>query len=359
MHPVKRTYPTSVSDGLCCKGIPAPMEAFTAPPPSFLGAHQLVHRPASPEAFLLKATAPIRQNFAFSAELPEVHRLFGDSASRYHDLLFPVESLRQTMLFAARRYFRVPAGRHPVVASGRAEITRLDAWRRGGTRAGIALELEMRPLDVAGGVPRGLECEASVSIDGERCGTASARLVFLAQGLYESHRELGRRQSEEFTAAGHRGPASPGVPLPEQVGHRDSRNVLVGLPEHTDADGHDELAFRVDTAAAAELRFEAGAPDDMPPTLFLEVSRQVGLLAAAELRGFVPSHAVLSRWQASFRGFTVPGLPLHCTVREGARRTDGRVCRDAAGRPTVELRLSFHQAGRVVARVLAAVLQDC
>ncbi|MEU0695334.1 AfsA-related hotdog domain-containing protein [Streptomyces niveus] len=336
------------------------MDTFTAPSPtpSFLGAHHLVHRPASPEAFLLKATAPIRQNFAFSAELPEEHRLFGDSVSRYHDLLFPMESLRRTMLFAARRYFRVPASRHPVVSSGSAEITHLDAWRRGGRRAGISLELGMTPLDIVGGVPHGLECEAAVSIDGERCGIASVRLAFLAQGVYDSHRALGRRQSEE-SAAWLGDPVSPGMPLPEQVGHRDSRNVVVGLPERTGAEGDDELLFPIDAKAAAELRFEAGAPDDMPPMLFVEMSRQVGLLAAAELRGFVPSYAVLSRWQASFRGFTEPGLPLHCSVREGVRRKDGKVCRDAAGRPVVELRLSFLQGSRVVARVSASVLQDC
>ncbi|MYZ34561.1 MULTISPECIES: AfsA-related hotdog domain-containing protein [unclassified Streptomyces] len=327
--------------------------------PPLLGTHHLVHRPASPESFLLKATAPTRQNFAFSAELPEEHPLFGDSVSRYHDLLFPVEALRQTMLFAARRYFRVPTSWHPVVASGSAEITHLDTWRSGGTRAGIALELGVKPIDFVGGVPRGLECEATVSIDGERCGTASARLAFLGRGVYHSHRELGRRQSEESVAAGHGELVSPGVPLPEQVGHRDTRNVLVGLPEHIGAEGRDGLAFPIDAKAAAELRFQADAPDDVPPMLFLEVSRQVGLLAAAELRGFVPSHAVLSRWEASFRGFAEPGVPLYCTVREGARRTDGRVCRDAAGRPVVELRLSFVQGNRVVARISASVLQDC
>ncbi|MFF0221221.1 AfsA-related hotdog domain-containing protein [Streptomyces sp. NPDC004629] len=335
------------------------MDTHTAPSPSLLGAHHLVHRPASPEAFLLKATAPVRQNFAFSAELPEEHPLFVDCATRYHDLLFPVESLRQTMLFAARRYFRVPPGWHPVVASGGAAITRLDAWRRGGLPAGIALELGMTPLDVVAGVPRGLECEAAVSIDGERCGTASARLVFLTQGVYRSHRDLGRRQSGESMAGCAEDRRSAGVPLPEQVGHRDGRNVLVGLPEHTGAAGHEELDFPVDARAAAGLRLEADAPDEVPPLLFLEVSRQVGLLATAELRGFVPSYAVLSRWQASFRGFAEPGLPLRCTVREGARRTDGRVNRDAAGRPVVELRLSFLQGSRVVARISASVLQDC
>ncbi|RMB83497.1 AfsA-related hotdog domain-containing protein [Streptomyces shenzhenensis] len=335
------------------------MDTYTAPSPAFLGPHHLVHRPASPEAYLLKATAPVRQNFAFSAELPAEHPLFGDCVSRYHDLLFPVESLHQTMLFAARRYFRVPPGWHPVVASGSAAITRLDAWRRRGPRAGIALHLGMTPLDVVAGVPRGLECEAAVSIDGERCGTASARLVFLTQGVYRGHRDLGRRQSTASLTGWDDEPRPAGVPRPEQVGHRDSRNVLVGLPERTGAEGHEELAFPIDAKAAAGLRLEADAPDEVPPMLFLEVSRQVGLLATAELRGFVPSHAVLSRWQATFRGFAEPGLPLHCTVRESARRTDGRVCRDTAGRPVVELRLSFLQGSRVVARISASVLQDC
>lgn len=335
------------------------MDTFTAPSPALLGPHHLVHRPASPEAFLLKATAPVRQNFAFSAELPEEHPLFGYSVSRYHDLLFPVESLRETMLFAARRYFRVPSGYHPVVASGSAAITRLDAWRRGDVRARIALELGMTPLDIVAGVPRGLECEAAVSIDGERCGTASARLVFLTPGVYRSHRELGRRHSEESLAGWDDDPDPAGVPQPEQVGHRDRRNVLVGLPEHTGVDGRGGLTFPIDARVAAGLRFEADAPDEVPPMLFLEVSRQVGLLAAAEMRGFVPSHAVLSRWQASFRGFAEHGLPLHCTVREGVRRTDGRVRRDPEGRPVVELRLSFLQGSRVVAGVSASVLQDC
>lgn len=332
------------------------MDTLTRPCPPLLGPHHLVHRAASPEAFLLKATGPVRQNFAFSAQLPQEHPLFGDSVSGFHDLLFPVESLRQAMLFAARCYFRVPESRLPVVASGSAAITRLDAWRSGGDApARIALELGMTPLDIVNGVPRGLECEAGVSIDGERCGTASARLVFLTQGVYQGHRALGRPQGEESG-----GPASRGVPRPEQVGHRDPRNVLVGLPEHTGADGDEGLVFAVDTEAAAQLRFEApDAPGDVPPMLFLEVSRQVGLLAAAELRGFLPSHAVMSRWQASFRGFAEPGLPLHCTVREGTRRTDGRVSRDAAGRPVVDLRLSFLQGRRVVARVSVSVLQDC
>ncbi|WP_236245761.1 hypothetical protein [Streptomyces sp. CC210A] len=100
----------------------------------------------------------------------------------------------------------------------------------------------------------------------------------------------------------------------------------------------------------------------MPPTLFVAASRQVGRLAAAELCGFVPSYAVLSRWEASFPDPAEPGTPLRCTVRQataGGGRADGRVSRDAAGRPVADLRLTFLQGSRIVARVSASVSQDC
>ncbi|MER6335107.1 AfsA-related hotdog domain-containing protein [Streptomyces sp. NPDC014983] len=329
------------------------MDTFTPTSPSYLGPHHLVHRPVSPEAFLLKATAPVRQNFAFSAQLPEERTPSGESGSRYHDLLFPLESLRRTMSFAARPYFRVPADRRPVLASAGAAVTRLDAWRRDGAGAGIALDLGMTPLDVLGGVPRGLDCQATVSIDGKRCGTASVRLVFLADDARHGARASGRTDGGEAAAARDADPLPTGMPLPEQVGRHDSRDVLVGLPEYAGADGADGLDFPLRTPAATE------APGAMSSVPFLEASRQVGLLAAAELRGFVPSYAVLSRWQATFRNPVEPGLPLRCSVREGVRRTDGRVSRDEAGRPVIDLRLSFRQGDRVVAGVSATVLQDC
>ncbi|GAA2939053.1 AfsA-related hotdog domain-containing protein [Streptomyces enissocaesilis] len=320
---------------------------------SYLGPHHLVRRPGSPEAFLLDSSAPVRQHFAFSTELSDGQRLLGDPAAPFHDLLFPVESLRQAAMFAARRYFRVPETRHTVLASGGTEITAVDPWRRTTDRGRLTLELALTPVDVVNGVPRGMECDAVVSIDGERCGTAEARLVFLAPGVYRGHRDLGRRQSEESLAAGHGDIPSPGVPAPERVGHRDPRNVLVGLPVEEDGEG---LAFPVDGVAAGDLL--PGTAGEVPAVLFLEASRQVALFAAAELHGFVPFHALLTRWQASFKGFAEPGLPLHCTVR-GDRAPAGRPDRDPAGRPVAGLRLSFLQGDRVVARVSASVAQDC
>ncbi|MEV8315750.1 AfsA-related hotdog domain-containing protein [Streptomyces sp. NPDC059900] len=318
--------------------------------PFFRGPQHLVHKPESPEAFLLDAGAPVRQSFTYATELPEGHPLFDDVAAPFHDLLFPVEALRHAALFAARQYFRVPPQRITAVSASGTEITDVTPWRRSGGPARLALELALTPVNVITGVPRGLECEAVVSIGGRRCGTAGAELVFLSPGVHRGHREAGRRQSEQSLLAGHGQFTVTGVPAPERVGRRSSRNVLVGLP----VEGEDErLVFPVDLDAAGQV-----LGDEVPAALFLEASRQAALMAAAELHGFVTSHALLTHWHGAFRGFAEPALPLHCAVH-AQKPDEGGVVRDAAGQPTARLRLDFLQGDREVARVSASVLQDC
>lgn len=333
------------------------MDTVLALSPFFLGPQHLVHKPDSPEAFLLDAGTPVRQNFTFAAELPEAHPLFSDTTTPFHDLLFPVEALRQAAMFAARQYFRVPTKRITAVSASSTEITDVDPWRRTGESSRIALDLALTPVDVVTGVPRGLECEAVVSIGGRRCGRADGRLVFLSPGVHRGHREAGRRQSEESIAAGWGHLDSAGVPAPEQVGHRDPRNVVIGLPVEDEDDG-EQLLFPVDGAAAAAVLSDGSG--EVPPALFLEASRQAALIAAAELNGFVPSHALLTHWQATFRGLAEPGLPLYCTVRGQQSGAATRMTvRDGAGRPTARLRLTFLQGDREVAQVSVTVLQDC
>jgi hypothetical protein len=318
--------------------------------PFFRGPQHLVHKPESPEAFLLGAGAPVRQSFTYATELPDGHPLFSDTASPFHDLLFPVEALRHAALFAARQYFRVPPQRITAVSASGTEITDVAPWRRSEGPARIALELALTPVNVITGVPRGLECEAVVSIGGRRCGTAGAEFVFLTPGVHRGHREAGRRQSEQSLRAGHGQLAMSGVPAPERVGRRSARNVLVGLP----VEGEDErLVFPVDVDAAGDVLGDEA--DEVPAALFLEASRQAALMAAAELHGFVTSHALLTRWHGAFRGFAEPALPLRCAVQAEKR---GAV-RDASGVPTARLRLVFLQGDREVAQVSASVLQDC
>ncbi|OIJ96811.1 AfsA-related hotdog domain-containing protein [Streptomyces monashensis] len=330
--------------------LPAPLPAA-----AFLGPHHLVHRPDTPEGFLLAATPPGRHRFGFSAQLPEAHPLFSDSTAPFHDLLYPMESLRQMGVFAAGRYFRVPENRRILLADCTMAVTALAPWERGGAGAAqLTLDLDMTPADVVKGVPRTMDCRASIAIDGKRCGTVGARLVFLMPGVYRTHRAHSRRESERAAQGPSGLPAGHGVPGPELVGRRSPRNVLIGLPLAEDGDS---LVFPVDIPAAREVLPDSGS--EVPTALFLEVSRQAALFGVGELYGLAPGHAVLTDWAATFRGFAEPGLPLRCAVRPHTSHAPGEVFRDAAGRPVAELGLTFTQGSRVVAAVRTSVLQIC
>ncbi|MET7479264.1 AfsA-related hotdog domain-containing protein [Streptomyces sp. NPDC005648] len=342
--------PTHQAAPLAVQG-PLPV---SAPAASFIGPHHFVHRPETPEGFLLAATPPGRHRFRFSAELPERHPLFADSTVPFHDLLYPLESLRQMGTFAAARYFRVPENRRILLADCALAITALTPWQRTPEATRVALDLELTPTDVVKGVPRTMDCRAAISIEGTECGTVGARLVFLMPGVYRKHRGHSRRESER-TAHGHSGlPAGHGVPEPELVGRRTARNVLIGLPLEED---EESLTFPVDIPAAREVLPDSGS--EVPAALFLEASRQAALFGVGELYGLAPGHAVLTDWASAFRGFAEPGLPLHCSLRPRPGGTPGEVRRDAAGRPVADLGLTFTQGTRVVADVTTSVLQIC
>ncbi|MFI2375374.1 AfsA-related hotdog domain-containing protein [Streptomyces sp. NPDC018964] len=318
----------------------------------FVAPLHLLHRPATPEGFLLDATAPAEQHFALSAELPRGHATFNDGPGVFHDLLFVAECLRQATHFVAHQYFRVPAERPAVFVSSGLDVLDPAPWRDTGGPAHVSLDITLTPLDVVHGIPRGLDCRGEVAIDGVGCGSARARLLFLMPKVYETHRALGRRESLYSTAPGRaadaREPESAAV-RPERVGRGRPDNVVVGPPAGA-VDG--EFVLPVVPAAEHEV-FRARPGDHVPGPVFLEASRQASLIAAAELHGFEAAHAVLTRWRVSFRGFGDADLPLTCTVA-----ADDPV-RDGAGRPTVRTRLAFSQGSRVLCTASATLLQDC
>ncbi|WP_285573790.1 AfsA-related hotdog domain-containing protein [Streptomyces sp. RTGN2] len=332
---------------------PAPLPA-PSPSASFLGPHHLVHCPDTPEAFVLASTVPVRQHFAFSTEIPQSNPLFSDATAPFHDLLYPVESLRQTAVFAAGRYFRVPENRRTLVSSGAAVITDVAPWQRSRPSGQLTLDLDLTPTEVVKGVPRGMRCRAAVSIDGTQCGTAEARLVFLMPGVYRNHRKQGRRESEGAGRGNSGLPPGHGTPAPELVGRASARNVVIGLPFD---ESEERLTFPVDVPAAREVLPDTGP--EVPASLFLEASRQAALFAAGELYGFAPSYTLLTNWRATFRGFAEPGLPLRCSVRPLGGYTDSDLRRNASGQPVAELQLTFFQGSHVVASVAASVLQIC
>ncbi|MDX3517425.1 AfsA-related hotdog domain-containing protein [Streptomyces scabiei] len=317
----------------------------------------LLHRPVTPEGFLLDATAAVEQHFALSAELPSGHGTFNDGPGTFHDLLFVAETLRQATHFVAHQYFRVPAERPAVFVSSGLDVLDLAPWRPTGRPAHLTLDITLVPVDVVGGVPRGLDCRGDVAIDGVGCGSASARIQFLMPGVYRSHREVGRQESLRSTAPVVRPLASmtaasqgePPAVAPESVGRRDPRNVIVGTPLRAP---YGEFVLPVAGDPGHEV-FSAVPGDHVPGPVFLEASRQASLLAAAELHGLRPAHAMLTRWRASFRGFGDADLPLTCTV------VADEPVRDEADRPTVRTRLAFSQGSRVLCTASAVLLQDC
>ncbi|MEY9870864.1 hypothetical protein ABH931_000318 [Streptacidiphilus sp. MAP12-33] len=325
-------------------GPAAPASDYLAP----LVRH-LVHRPRTLEGFLRGSTGVQAQDFGLSAVLPERHPLYGDGPGTHHEPHLPLEALRRATLFVAHRYFRVPAGRPAVFSTSEVTLDPAAAWRRTPGPTHLGLELTLTPVDVVGGVPRGLECRAEIRIDGMPCGTARARLVFLMPKVYQNHRSRGRATSRAGHAAPARDPLTERV-APHVVGRADPANVVVARPR-TGA-GEETLVAEV-VAEPGHPVFAEGSPDHVPVLVLMEASRQLAFLHAGQLQGYPPGSCVLAGWSADFQGFAEPDLALVCESTPRPAR------RDADGRPLLPLSLRFLQGSRQVGTVEVVVGQDC
>ena len=311
-------------------------------------AHHLLHRPGNAEGVMLGTVAPVAQEFTLSAMLPEHHPLFNDGPGAFHDLHYPLEAMRQSVLFVAHQYFRVPAARRVVLASTEVGISELAPWRRVGRSAHIAVDMTLHPADVVNGVPRGLNCEARLAIDGTHCGDAKARMVFLMPNVYHNHRARGRAASRSAGLSGYGDPRSDERPPAASVGRADPRNVVIGVPAPAE-DGRLRATVAAETAHPV---YSSEATDHVPSVVLLEAARQTAFHTAAELHGFSAATCVLTRWSARFQGFAEIDLPLSCTVRSE------QLARDAAGRRAFQADLAFSQGTREVAAMTVEVIQD-
>jgi hypothetical protein len=296
---------------------------------------------------MLGTTAPVTQDFALSARLPEDHPLFNDGSGLFHDIHFPVKALRRAALFVARRYFRVPTERQVVFSAAEVDTVELEPWRRTGRAAHCTMDLVVHPADVVNGVPRGLECESVLSIEGVRCSTARGRMVFLVPGVYHNHRERNRAADPACARSADADELSR-RPRPEAVGRSDPRNLVISGPLMLE-DGR----MRVRVAPNADYPGLSGPADHVPAMVMVEATRQAAFLLAGELYGFSAGDCVLTRWSAQFQGFVEPDVPLYCTATAGTlRREDG-------DRPVLPVNLVFDQGSRRIGTVDVSVLQDC
>ncbi len=338
-------------------GHPAPVHyrrgnvAIPVPP------QHLVHRPGTPDGFVLGAGCGIEHSFVLSTELPNAHPLFNDSLTSLHDFHFVTNAIRKIIKFVAHQYFRIPDDRPAASASATINVTDLVPWRRGPEPAHVVVDMRIRPVNVTDGIPGGLESDCVVSIDGQPCCTGEARLIFLLPDFYHDHRARGRAESLRDVAGeatvvrlGER-PAQrrAGVVVPEAVGRTNACNVVVGRPVLI---GNDGLLVDIMPDSGDPVFFGCEV-DHVPGVLLIEASRQTAVLAAGELRGFTGAHCAITHWSGEFRGFAETDLPLRATA------TPGLTTRDPEGRPTVTVGLVFTQGQRSIGRVTVAVLQDC
>lgn len=311
-------------------------------------ANHLVHRPNSLEGIMHGSAGPVTQQFGLSAPLPQQHPLFNDGTGIFHDLHVPAEALIRSALFVAHRYFRVPEERPAVFSTTEVAMTVLGSWRRTGEPAHLTMDLALHPVDVVNGVPRGLECESTLSIEGMPCGTGRARMVFLMPKVYRNHRERGRAASRSGQSEHPRPTARTERPLPEAVGRSDPRNVVISTPLSVK---DDTMLVQVAPYPAHPVLSEAA--DHVPAVVLLEASRQAAILLAGEMHDFSADSCVLSGWSANFQGFAEPDLPLYCAASPGPLRHEDR------GMPVLPVNLVFSQGSRQVGVVEALVLQDC
>ncbi|WP_462189162.1 MULTISPECIES: AfsA-related hotdog domain-containing protein [unclassified Frankia] len=322
----------------------------------------LVHQPGTPEGYVLGGGYGVEHSFMLSTELPDAHPLFNDSLTSLHDVHFVTDVVRRTINFVAGRYFGIPEDRPAVSTSATINVTDLAPWRRGSGTTHVVVDMRVRPVDTADGIPGALETSCTASIGGRSCYTVQARLVFLPPDFYRDQRARGRAESlrdrvdDPYTAKFTGPPAPrqddvvfPDAVLPEAVGRTDARNVVVGEPHLIGSKG---LRLEIRPDSDDPVFFDHGV-DHVPCVLLIEVSRQAAVLAAGELRGFAGAFCAITHWSGGFRGFAETDLPLRVTA------TPGPTTRDPQGRPSVTVGVDVAQGPRRISSVTMAVLQGC
>ncbi|MET9960294.1 AfsA-related hotdog domain-containing protein [Streptomyces sp. NPDC006326] len=323
-------------------------------------ARHLIHCPVSWD-HCLDGPSLGEEHFVIADRLPGAPAPFHGGGAHFHDTRAVTEAVQEVGEFVGHRYFGVPEERPGLFFRFDLRLTDLSAWRtgpQGGSR--LATRLRALPAHVVNGVPRGLDFEVEVSIDGTPCAAGSAGLVFLMPGVYGSHLARARRTARAAAAAGTGGagaagdtgaeeaPDRPVVPAdPGSVGREDPADVVVGHPEPLSS-GRWSAWVLTDGARPPA----ADADGRLTGARVLESLRQTALLAAGRSHGLAASRSTLAASRVHFRGPAEAGLPMRCTA------LPGRLERDAQGRPSVPVTLTLTQCRRPVAEARAVVVQD-
>ncbi|MFJ9567886.1 AfsA-related hotdog domain-containing protein [Streptomyces fuscichromogenes] len=321
-----------------------------ARPQSVRGGYRVVHRPRWPQPAAADGDDRV-QEFVLTGELPVGHPMFDDGFGRFHDPQAAFTMVRRLGEGIGQSHFGVPGDRVGVFYRFGLDTCDVGAWRRLPGPGTLTVHLRIRPDKMIGGVPRSLEFDTRLAIDGADAGTGSASLLLLTPVLHRSHREHSRAAVHAAAeGAPHGGAGAPGAgtaPDPGEVGRAGKDNVLLHDPVEL---GGDRLSAAVRPAAGWP---SGGAADaDLPSSLALEALRQTALLAAHRLHGLDPRHSTPAALHTHFRGYAEPEVAMRCAAVAQPPR------QDALGRRLLPLALTLTQAGRAVTEATISLVED-
>ncbi|MFF4402719.1 AfsA-related hotdog domain-containing protein [Streptomyces sp. NPDC001480] len=324
------------------------------------GSRHLVHRPRYFGPQQADGPDDRTQEFVLTGELPTGHPLYNDGHDRFHDLLAAMAMVRQVGGGIGQAHFGVAADRTPIFYRFGLETHDVGAWRRHAGPGTLTVTMRVRPDKVIAGVPRALEFDTRLEIDGVAAGSGSASLLLLAPMAHHNHREHSRHAALAAAARSPRHPQHPEDagqddavhdgpgPAPTEVGRASPANVLLRTP--VTVDGHRLSATVLAPSGWPSTLVQGDAASSS--VLLLEVVRQTALLAAQRLHGLDPRHCAPVALHAHFRGHAEPDLPLRCVALAQPVR------QDALGRTLVSLTLALSQAGRAVTEATVSVVED-
>lgn len=309
----------------------------------------LVHRSPSWDHYLLDSPSVGEEHFTLTGAMPLRHPLFNDGPGHFHDFQVIAEIIGEMGEFVGQRYFGVPTDRTGLFYRFALELTDLERWRSRPAGPQLTTQLRIRPTRVVGGVPRSLEFQCEAHLDGTRCLTGNASLLFLAPVLSRNYSRLSRGTALDLAGRQEADGPAPQPADPSEVGRTDPRNVVVSEP--TEATGY-RLTTQVLAPPHHQVFATAADEDHVAGLLLLEALRQTALLTAGRTYGFTAARSTLGSVNVHFRGYAEQELPLRCVA------VPGLLGHDVHGRPSVPVTLTVAQHGRVVAEATATVLQD-
>jgi 2-oxo-3-(phosphooxy)propyl 3-oxoalkanoate synthase len=227
----------------------------------------MVHRAAVAEVFITDTVREDEDRFLVAAQWPRDHALYYPDMNGLSDPLMFAETIRQSLVYLAHRYFDVPLTQRFIGGGMDFEITDTELLRSAG--APLALVLEVRWTWVEHRPPRrfGMRLDVVLTVGGQPCGRGSLQATAVNERAYGLLRRHGAQSDGASTTGRSAGPGrEAGRPQAYQVGRLRAKDVVL-----ESAGGQWSLCLDLDHA----ILFDHPT-DHIPLMLMYEGFRQFG-----------------------------------------------------------------------------------